>query len=66
MTVRTSGIRQSSVWASVVSDDLNLDRVERTTVERALKKHNWNISLAASELGLTRASLYRRMEKYGL
>ncbi len=52
--------------ASVVADDLNLDRLERTTVERALKKHNWNISLAASELGLTRASLYRRMEKYGL
>ena len=52
--------------ASVVADDLNLDRVERTTVERALRKHNWNISLAAGELGLTRASLYRRMEKYGL
>ena len=47
-------------------DDLNLDRLERQTVERALKKHGWNISLAATELGLTRASLYRRMEKYGL
>jgi DNA-binding NtrC family response regulator len=48
------------------TDDLNLDRLERQTVERALKKHGWNISLAATELGLTRASLYRRMEKYGL
>jgi two-component system response regulator HydG len=27
---------------------------------------NGNISKAAEELGLTRASLYRRMEKYGL
>ena len=60
------GATQPSVRAAVVAEDLNLDRVERTTVERALKKHNWNISLAASELGLTRASLYRRMEKYGL
>jgi DNA-binding NtrC family response regulator len=47
-------------------DDLNLDRSERRLVERALKKHGYNISNAASELGLTRGSLYRRMEKHGL
>jgi transcriptional regulator of acetoin/glycerol metabolism len=35
-------------------------------VEQALKKHHYNISLAAQELGLTRASLYRRMDKHGL
>ncbi|RYD68349.1 MAG: sigma-54-dependent Fis family transcriptional regulator [Sphingomonadales bacterium] len=46
--------------------DLNLDRVERRLVEEALKKHGYNISLAASELGLSRAALYRRMEKHGL
>ncbi|MBB4098945.1 sigma-54-dependent transcriptional regulator [Sphingomonas kyeonggiensis] len=48
------------------SDDLNLERVERRLVEEALKKHGYNISLAASELGLSRAALYRRMEKHGL
>ena len=47
-------------------DDMNLERVERQMIERALKKHAYNISLAANELGLTRASLYRRMEKHGL
>ena len=46
--------------------DLNLERAERQIVEQALKKHAYNISLAAAELGLTRASLYRRMEKHGL
>jgi DNA-binding NtrC family response regulator len=46
--------------------DLNLERAERQIVEQALKKHSYNISLAAQELGLTRASLYRRMEKHGL
>jgi transcriptional regulator with PAS, ATPase and Fis domain len=46
--------------------DLNLDRAEKQMVEEALKKHSYNISLAAAELGLTRASLYRRMEKHGL
>jgi transcriptional regulator of acetoin/glycerol metabolism len=35
-------------------------------VEQALKKNADNISLAAAELGLTRASLYRRMDKHGL
>jgi DNA-binding NtrC family response regulator len=52
--------------ASGPSGDLNLERAERQIVEQALKKHSYNISLAAQELGLTRASLYRRMEKHGL
>ncbi len=46
--------------------DLNLDRVERRLVEEALRKHGYNITLAAAELGLSRAALYRRMEKHGL
>jgi DNA-binding NtrC family response regulator len=47
-------------------DDYNLDQVERAVVVRALEKHQGNISQAAAELGLTRASLYRRIQKYGL
>jgi DNA-binding NtrC family response regulator len=47
-------------------EDLNLDRAERQIVEAALRKHGYNISSAATELGLSRAALYRRMEKYGL
>ena len=46
--------------------NLNLERAEKQMVEQALKKHHYNISLAAQELGLTRASLYRRMDKHGL
>jgi DNA-binding NtrC family response regulator len=52
--------------AAARRDDLNLERAEKQLVEEALKKHSYNISLAAAELGLTRASLYRRMEKHGL
>ncbi|WP_445193883.1 sigma-54-dependent transcriptional regulator [Sphingomonas sp. Tas61C01] len=48
------------------TEDLNLDRVERRLVEEALRKHAYNISAAAGELGLSRAALYRRMEKHGL
>ena len=50
----------------LIGSDLNLERAERQMVEQALKKNAYNISLAALELGLTRASLYRRMEKHGL
>lgn len=46
--------------------DLNLERLEHRAIEQALKKHRYNISHAAKELGLTRAALYRRMEKHGL
>lgn len=45
---------------------LNLDYMERSTIQRAIDKNGGNISKAAKELGLTRASLYRRLEKYGL
>ncbi len=47
-------------------DAYNLEEVEQQVVERVLRKHQGNISHAARELGLTRTSLYRRMEKYGL
>ena len=50
----------------VVFDDYNLEEVEKMVLRKALKKHEGNISKAADELGLTRASLYRRMDKYGL
>ena len=45
--------------------DLNLERTERALVEAALKRHAFNISRAAADLGLTRTALYRRMAKYG-
>lgn len=47
-------------------DSYNLDDVEKTIIFKVLKKYQGNISYAAKELGLTRTSLYRRMEKYGL
>jgi DNA-binding NtrC family response regulator len=47
-------------------DTLNLDEVEKAAIVKAVQMHHGNISKAAEELGLTRASLYRRMEKYGI
>ena len=47
-------------------DNMNLDDVERAVIKKALDLHEGNISKAADDLGLTRASLYRRLEKHGL
>lgn len=48
------------------ADTGRLDAVEREAIARSLEKHDGNVSRAAEALGLTRASLYRRKEKYGL
>ena len=45
---------------------LNLDDVEKNAILTVLEKHKGNISKSAKELGITRAALYRRLEKYEL
>lgn len=44
----------------------DLDTVEKMMIQKAISKHAGNISKAAKSLGLSRASLYRRLEKHGL
>ncbi len=47
-------------------ESYNLEEIERSVIEKVMRKHSGNISKAAGDLGLTRTSLYRRMEKYGI
>lgn len=47
-------------------DNYNLDEVEKTIIRKILQKYEGNVTKAAKELGLTRTSLYRRIEKHGL
>lgn len=47
-------------------DDIALSDMEKITIEKVLAKHDYNISKSAEELGLSRAALYRRMEKYNI
>lgn len=46
--------------------DLNIENNEKKLIEHALRLHQGNMTKAASDLGLTRAALYRRLEKYKL
>ena len=57
---------RSSTLLTVAGETLNLDQLEKQMIERALRMHHFNVSLAAAELGLSRGALYRRMEKHGL
>ncbi len=47
-------------------DTYNLEDIEKSIINKVLKQHQGNITQAASDLGLTRTSLYRRMEKYDI
>jgi len=48
------------------ADDLKLETIERGVVEKALVQSKGNKSKAARALGLTRAQLYWRLDRYGL
>jgi len=46
--------------------EVTLDELEKRMIQKALAYHNHSISKTARSLGLTRSSLYRRMEKYNV
>ncbi|MDR3217772.1 MAG: sigma-54 dependent transcriptional regulator [Dysgonamonadaceae bacterium] len=47
-------------------EGLRLDELEKQSILQAMENHAGNLSQVASTLGISRAALYRRMEKYGI
>ena len=45
---------------------MTLDDMERSMIVKCLAHHGGNISRVADSLGMSRAALYRRLEKYGI
>lgn len=45
-------------------EGLTLEELEKQTILRTLEKYDRNLKQAAQALGISRASLYRRLEKY--
>ena len=43
---------------------MTMDELERAMIEKALKHHGRNLTRVADALGMSRAALYRRLEKY--
>jgi len=46
--------------------DISLDEMECRMIQNALLKHKGNLSIVASQLKITRQTLYNKMKKYGL
>jgi two-component system NtrC family response regulator len=61
-----ASVAGASAGAGRGSHNLTLDEMEKATVIEALKKFDGNMARAAKSLGISRAALYRRLEKYGI
>jgi transcriptional regulator of acetoin/glycerol metabolism len=45
---------------------LTLDEIEKAMIEKSLRHPGGHLTRVAESLGLSRAALYRRLEKYGI
>jgi len=59
------GLRQSPE-GSLSLENVALDEAERILIRKALARNRGNVSRAASDLGLSRSALYRRLKRHGL
>ncbi|QSE98974.1 sigma-54-dependent transcriptional regulator [Fulvivirga lutea] len=66
LTARDFGFLQNKNQEINEFDNYDLENIEAWAIQKAIKKHNGNISHASKELGLSRGAMYRRMEKYNL
>ncbi len=65
--IEPSNLAIASVRAVTQSfENMSIDEVESLLIRKVLRRCDGNISQAAEALGLSRAALYRRIQKYGL
>ena len=58
--------RQSDMHEKDMALSLNLSELEKSAIEKALVKNKMNLSQAANDLGITRPTLYKKIEKYSI
>ena len=56
----------SQIVSNAAFTGMTLDEIERQTILQALDRHKGNLSQVAVSLGISRAALYRRLEKYNI
>lgn len=57
-----------AAWPDAMArlEDMSLDQVEALLIRRAMTRFEGNVSKAAKTLGLSRSSLYRRLQRHGI
>jgi len=68
LAVRDDAGREPRDTARALPDagTMTLDEIEKAMIEKCLRAYDRNLSRVAEALGLSRAALYRRLEKHGL
>lgn len=72
LVLRAIGIAEDSTASTAPRTDggveavIPLETIERRAIANALRALDGNVSLAAQQLGIGRATLYRRLAQYGL
>ena len=57
---------EAQIASGTVLAGMTLDEIERQTILQALERYKGNLSQVATALGISRAALYRRLEKYNV
>jgi DNA-binding NtrC family response regulator len=51
---------------STENDNITLEEMEKKLIAESIKKHDNNLTIVASKLGITRQTLYNKLKKYDL
>jgi len=51
---------------SIDNENITLEEMEKKLIAESIKKHDNNLSIVASKLGITRQTLYNKLKKYDL
>jgi len=65
LTIETAPAESGTKTLPAVGS-MTMDSIEKSMIRKSLEHHDGNISRVAESLGMSRAALYRRLEKYGI
>jgi transcriptional regulator with PAS, ATPase and Fis domain len=58
--------KSNEEYLPLLGDSLNKNTIEEQLIRNCLKKHQGNRNLAAEELGISRATIFRKIKKYSI
>ncbi len=66
--LQTAGAERTSSSQDALPEvgAMTMDEIEKAMILKSLRHHGGNLSRVAESLGISRAALYRRLEKYGI